>query len=66
MTFKATGDLKMEARNVKIKSQVNTDIEAGMQASFKAKMGTTVDGGLSGTLKGATVAINGITSFSPA
>jgi len=29
-------------------------------------MGATVDGGLSGTLKGTTVAINGITSFSPA
>ena len=66
MTFKATGDLKLEARNVKIESQLNTEIEAGMRGSFKAKLGTTVDGGLSGTLKGATVAINGITSFSPA
>lgn len=66
MTFKATGDLKMEARNVKIESQLNTDIKAGMRGSFKASMGATVDGGLSGTLKGATVAVNGITSFSPA
>lgn len=66
MTFKATGDLKLEARNVKIESQLKTEIEAGLTASFKAKLGTTVDGGLSGTLKGATVSINGITQFSPA
>jgi len=66
MTLKATGDLKMQGRNVKIEGQMNTDIKAGMQATLKASMGATVDGGLSGTLKGATVAINGITSFSPA
>jgi uncharacterized protein involved in type VI secretion and phage assembly len=66
MTLKATGDLKIQGKNVTIEGQMNTDINAGMQATLKAKMGTTVDGGLSGTLKGATVAINGITSFSPA
>jgi phage baseplate assembly protein gpV len=66
MTLKAVGDLSVEGRNVKIEGQLNTDIKAGMQASLTAKMGTTVDGGLSGTLKGATVRINGITSFSPA
>lgn len=66
MTFKATGDLKMEGRNIKIEGQMNTDIKAGMSATLKASTGATVDGGLSGTLKGATVAINGITSFSPA
>jgi uncharacterized protein involved in type VI secretion and phage assembly len=66
MTLKATGDLKIEGRNVKIEGQQNTDIKAGMQATLKASMGATVDGGLSGTLKGATVSINGITSFSPA
>ena len=66
MTFKATGDVKMEGRNIKIEGQMNTDIKAGMSATLKATTGATVDGGLSGTLKGATVAINGITSFSPA
>jgi len=66
MTLKAVGDLKVQGRNVKIEGQINTDIKAGTQATLKANMGLTVDGGLSGTLKGATVAINGITSFSPA
>jgi phage baseplate assembly protein gpV len=66
MTLKAAGDLKLEGRNIKIEGQMNTDIKAGGQATLKASMGATVDGGLSGTLKGATVAINGITSFSPA
>jgi len=66
MTFKATGDLKLEGRNIKIEGQMKTDIKAGLSATLKATTGATVDGGLSGTLKGATVAINGITSFSPA
>ncbi len=65
MTFKATGDLKMEGRNVKIEGQVNTEVKAGMKATLKASMGATVDGGLSATVKGATVKVNGITSFSP-
>ncbi len=66
MTFKATGDLKLEGRNIKIEGQMKTDIKAGLSATLKATTGATVDGGLSATLKGATVAINGITSFSPA
>jgi uncharacterized protein involved in type VI secretion and phage assembly len=66
ITLKATGDLKMEGRNVKIEGQLNTDIKAGLQASLASKMGTTIDGGLSGTLKGTTIRLTGITSFSPA
>ncbi len=66
MSLEAKGDLSIKALNVKIEGQQNTDIKAGMQATLKANMGATVDGGLSAKLKGATVAINGITSFSPA
>src|SRR5215510_16452943 len=38
MTLKAVGDFKVEGRNVKIESQMNTDIKAGMQATLKASM----------------------------
>lgn len=62
-----TGDLSIEAMNVSIKSQINTDIEAtGGQATFKGSLGATLDGGLSSTVQGATISVNGITSFSPA
>ena len=36
MTLKATGDLKLEGRNIKIEGQMNTDIKAGGQATLKA------------------------------
>lgn len=62
-----TGNLSLEAINISIKSQMNTDIEAsGGQATLKSSLGATVDGGLSSTLQGATISVNGITSFSPA
>jgi phage baseplate assembly protein gpV len=69
MTLTADGDLNLQGRNVSIKSQAGMgqiDIEAGTQVTVKGTMGATVDGGLAATLKGATVSINGITSFSPA
>jgi phage baseplate assembly protein gpV len=66
MSLKADGDLTMEGQNVSIKGQLKTAIEAGTQASLKANIGATVDGGVSSTIKGATIAVNGITSFSPA
>lgn len=66
LTLKAMGDLGLEGRNVSVKSTLKTDIEAGTQAGVTAKLGATVDGGLAATVKGATVQINGITSFSPA
>ncbi len=65
MTLKAQRDLTLEGLNVKIKGQMNTDMEAGAQATVKANMGATVNGGLNSTLQGATVNIKGITSFSP-
>lgn len=64
MKLKATRDLTLEGQNVKIKGQMKTDIEAGTQAKLKANMGATVDGGLSATLRGTTVSIKGLTSFS--
>ena len=51
-----TGDVSIEGMNVKIKGQLKTNIEAGIQATLKA--------GVSATLQGATVSIKGITSFS--
>jgi phage baseplate assembly protein gpV len=65
MTLKATRDLTLEGMNVSIKGQMNTNIEAGAQATLKASMGATVNGGLSTTVQGGTVAVRGMTSFSP-
>ncbi len=66
MTLKApTGDVKIEGKSVAIKSTMDTTIDAGMQAKVTAKLGATVDGSLSATLKGLTVSIKGMTSFSP-
>ncbi len=65
MTLKATKDLSLEGQNVSIKGRMKTDVEAGTQASFKAKMGATVDGGLSSTVQGTSISIKGMTSFSP-
>ena len=64
MSLKATRDLSLEGQNVKIKGQLKTEIEAGTQASLKANMGATVDGGLASTIQGASVSIKGITQFS--
>ncbi|MDO3379164.1 phage baseplate assembly protein V [Geoalkalibacter halelectricus] len=65
MTLKAQRDLTLEGMNVKIKGQMNVDLDAGAQAGVKANMGATINGGLSATLQGASVSIKGITSFSP-
>ena len=66
MTLSADGDVSIKGQNIKIQSQLNTEVKAGMQASVKGSIGATLDGGVASTVKGATVAINGITSFSPA
>ncbi len=66
MSLKANGDVTLQGQNVSIKGQLKTAIEAGTQASLTASLGATVDGGVASTIKGATVAVNGITSFSPA
>ncbi len=66
MTLKApTGDVSIQGKSVAIKSTMDTTIDAGMQANVKANLGATVDGALSATLKGATVSLNGMASFSP-
>jgi phage baseplate assembly protein gpV len=65
MTLKAKRDLTLQGQNVKIKGRMNADLEAGMKASVKAKMGANVDGGLSATVRGVSVSIKGLTSFSP-
>jgi hypothetical protein len=65
MTLKATGDIKIEGNNVTVKSTMDSTVDAGMQANVKAQLGATVDGGLSATVKGLTVSIKGMTSFSP-
>jgi hypothetical protein len=51
--------------NIKLKSQLNTDIEAGGQATLKGNLGATVNGGIASTIQGATISVRGITAFSP-
>ena len=65
MTLKAQKDLNLEALNINIKSNLKTQIEAGTQAGLKAKIGATLNGGVSTTVQGVNVSIKGLTSFSP-
>lgn len=64
LTLKAQRDVTIEGLNVKIKGQVNTEIEAGVQASMKGAI-AQVQGSGPATLKGAVVNIQGVTNFSP-
>lgn len=64
LTMKAQRDVTIEGLNVKIKGQVNTDIEAGVNASLKGAI-TSVEASGSATLRGGVVAIQGVTNFSP-
>jgi phage baseplate assembly protein gpV len=65
MTLKATDDLTLQGQNIKINADLEVDIQAQTQASITAITGITVDGGLSATLQGTTISVNGISSFSP-
>ncbi len=64
LTMKAQRDVTIEGLNVKIKGQVNTEIEAGVNAKLKGAI-TDVEGSGPATLRGAVVAIQGVTNFSP-
>lgn len=65
MTLKAARDLTLEGLNVKIKGQVNAEMEAGAQAKLKGSALAVVDGGASASLQGALVSVKGMTTFSP-
>lgn len=65
IALKAKRDLTLEGQNISIKGRVNTDVEAGSQATLKANFGATVNGGISTTVQGVSTSIKGITSFSP-
>jgi hypothetical protein len=65
VTLRSLGDLRLEGRNVTIRSAQDTNIEAGMRATLEGRAGAIVDGGLSSTLEAQTVSILGLVSFSP-
>jgi phage baseplate assembly protein gpV len=65
MKLKANRDLTLEGMNVKIKGQVNAEMEAGARASLKGNAQAVVDGGASAMLQGALVTLKGMSSFSP-
>jgi len=64
MSLKANGDINIEGQNVSIKGQLEVSIEAGTDVSLQGNTGATLDGGLSATVQGATISVNGMTSFS--
>lgn len=57
LTMEAMGDVKISGMNVTVEGQVNADVKAGLAAKLQ--------GNLSSTVQGVTVAVKGITSFSP-
>jgi hypothetical protein len=66
LTLKATGDITIQGQSVTIDAQLDASLSAGTSLSTSAQTGATVDGGLNATMRGGTVSINGLTSFSPA
>jgi hypothetical protein len=66
LTLKAAGDVTIEGRSVSVKAQLDATVKAGTSLQASAMSGATLDGGLNATVRGGTVSINGITSFSPA
>jgi phage baseplate assembly protein gpV len=65
LTLKAVGDLTIQGQSVKIKSVAGTAIQAGTTAEIKASASATLQAGASATVRGATVSVNGVTSFGP-
>jgi phage baseplate assembly protein gpV len=65
MSLKANGDLTLEGQNVSIKGLINTSVEAGLEATLQGNVSATVNGGASAALQGASVSLQGITSFLP-
>jgi hypothetical protein len=66
MSLEATGDLSLRGRNVDVKSDLATSIQAGTDGELKCGTTATLQGGVSATVQGAaSVSIKGITSFSP-
>lgn len=65
LTLKAVGDLTIQGQSVSIKSVAGTTVQAGTTAEIKASASATLQAGASATVRGATVSVNGITSFGP-
>ena len=65
LALKAAGDVSISGANVEISSLLATTVKAGTELSASGKVGATVDGGMSATVKGLSVSVSGITSFGP-
>ena len=65
MTLKAVGDITIQGQNISLKAEMEIQIEAQTDATITANTGATIDGGVSATLQGASISVNGITSFAP-
>lgn len=65
MSLKADGDITISGQNITLNADMEVQIQAQTDASITATTGATIDGGISATLQGATVSVNGVTSFAP-
>jgi uncharacterized protein involved in type VI secretion and phage assembly len=59
----STGDVTIQGNNVTIKGAINTTVEAGAQAKLSGSVSATIDGGVNTTMRGTTLTLQGITSF---
>ncbi|MER5683127.1 phage baseplate assembly protein V [Streptomyces sp. NPDC002205] len=66
VSFKAAQDLTLEANgSINLKAGLNASIEANSRATVKGNLQATLQGGTGATLQGASITIQGTTSFSP-
>jgi uncharacterized protein involved in type VI secretion and phage assembly len=65
ISIKAAGDLTLEGQSVTITGQTSTDVGANTQLNLHASLGATLDGGLSSTVQGTSLTLQGMTSFTP-
>jgi phage baseplate assembly protein gpV len=66
VTFKAAQDLTLEANgSIKLKAGLNASMEASSRATVKGDLQASLQGGVGASVQGATVSIQGTTSFTP-
>ena len=65
IALKANQDLSIEAMNISLSSQLQTDIEAGTQLNAKGSVTAKLEGGANTTVQAGVVSIKGTTLFSP-
>lgn len=65
LTLRAGGAVTIQGQSVTLRSAAQTVVEAGSTLTARAGGSATVQAAASATLRGATVSVNGVTSFGP-